>query len=90
MRLLRSSAVVGGFTLLSRFFGVTRDILLAARLGAGPLTDAFFTALTFPNLFRRIFAEGAFNSAFIPLYARRWRARAPRRPTASPARSCPC
>ncbi|WP_421861323.1 murein biosynthesis integral membrane protein MurJ [Oceanicaulis sp.] len=71
MRLLRSSAVVGGFTLLSRFFGVTRDILLAARLGAGPLTDAFFTALTFPNLFRRIFAEGAFNSAFIPLYARR-------------------
>ncbi len=71
MRLLRSSAVVGGFTLLSRFFGVTRDILLAARLGAGPLTDAFFTALQFPNLFRRIFAEGAFNSAFIPLYARR-------------------
>ena len=71
MRLLRSSAVVGGFTLLSRFFGVARDILLAARLGAGPLTDAFFVALTFPNLFRRIFAEGAFNSAFIPLYARR-------------------
>jgi len=71
MRLLRSSAVVGGFTLLSRFFGVTRDILMAARLGAGPMTDAFFTALQFPNLFRRIFAEGAFNSAFVPLYARR-------------------
>lgn len=71
MRLLRSSAVVGGFTLLSRFFGVARDMLFAARLGAGPVTDAFLTALQFPNLFRRIFAEGAFNSAFIPLYARR-------------------
>jgi len=71
MRLLRSTAVVGGFTLVSRFFGVARDILLAARLGAGPVADAFLVALQFPNLFRRIFAEGAFNSAFVPLYARR-------------------
>jgi len=74
MRLLRSSAVVGGFTLFSRFFGMVRDTLLAVRLGAGPVTDAFFVALQFPNLFRRIFAEGAFSSAFVPLYVRRMEA----------------
>ncbi len=71
MRLLRSSAVVGGFTMISRVLGLVRDMLLAARLGAGPVTDAFFQAFQFPNLFRRIFAEGAFNAAFIPLYAGR-------------------
>ncbi|PWE18441.1 murein biosynthesis integral membrane protein MurJ [Marinicauda salina] len=71
MRLLRSTAVIGALTLVSRFFGLARDMLLASRLGAGPLTDAFLVALQFPNLFRRIFAEGAFNSAFVPLYARR-------------------
>ncbi len=69
MRLLRSSAVVGGFTMVSRVLGLVRDMLLAARLGAGPVADAFFVALQFPNLFRRIFAEGAFNAAFVPLYA---------------------
>ncbi len=69
MRLLRSSAVVGGFTMISRVLGLIRDMLMAARLGAGEVTDAFFQAFQFPNLFRRIFAEGAFNAAFIPLYA---------------------
>ncbi|WP_300542739.1 murein biosynthesis integral membrane protein MurJ [Maricaulis sp.] len=69
MRLLRSSAVVGVFTMASRVLGLVREMLLAAALGAGAVTDAFLTAFQFPNLFRRIFAEGAFNSAFVPLYA---------------------
>lgn len=61
---------VGGLTLLSRVTGFARDIVLAAILGAGPLADAFFVALRLPNHFRAIFAEGAFNSAFVPAYAR--------------------
>src|SRR5882724_7968452 len=61
---------VGGFTLLSRITGFARDIVLAAVLGAGPLADAFFVALRLPNHFRAIFAEGAFNAAFVPAYAR--------------------
>tara|TARA_R110000868_G_scaffold45045_3_gene149883 strand:+ start:29165 stop:30709 length:1545 start_codon:yes stop_codon:yes gene_type:complete len=69
MRLLRSSAIVGLFTTGSRVLGLLRERLLAGALGAGPVTDVFLTAFQFPNLFRRIFAEGAFNSAFVPLYA---------------------
>jgi len=61
---------VGGFTLLSRISGFIRDIILAAILGAGPIADAFFVALRLPNHFRAIFAEGAFNAAFVPAYAR--------------------
>jgi putative peptidoglycan lipid II flippase len=61
---------VGGFTLLSRLTGFSRDIILAAVLGAGPAADAFFVALRLPNHFRAIFAEGAFNAAFVPGYAR--------------------
>src|SRR5882757_9772505 len=61
---------VGGYTLLSRLTGFARDIMLAAILGAGPVADAFFVALRLPNHFRAIFAEGAFNAAFIPAYAR--------------------
>jgi len=61
---------VGGFTLLSRLTGFIRDIILAAVLGAGPEADAFFVALRLPNHFRAIFAEGAFNAAFVPAYAR--------------------
>src|SRR5450631_4040012 len=61
---------VGGFTLLSRVTGFLRDIALAAILGAGPVADAFFVALRLPNHFRAIFAEGAFNAAFVPAYAR--------------------
>ena len=60
---------VGGYTLLSRLTGFARDIMLAAILGAGPVADAFFVALRLPNNFRAIFAEGAFNAAFIPAYA---------------------
>src|SRR5262249_14532590 len=61
---------VGGFTVLSRITGFIRDIILAAVLGAGPMADAFFVALRLPNHFRAIFAEGAFNAAFVPAYAR--------------------
>src|SRR3954447_9091021 len=60
---------VGGCTLLSRVTGFARDIMLAAILGAGPVADAFFVALRLPNHFRAIFAEGAFNAAFVPAYA---------------------
>src|SRR5215813_5715821 len=61
---------VGGYTLLSRLTGFLRDIMLAAIIGAGPVADAFFVAFRLPNHFRAIFAEGAFNAAFIPAYAR--------------------
>lgn len=61
---------VGGFTLLSRATGFARDVMLAAILGAGPVADAFFVAFRLPNHFRAIFAEGAFNAAFVPAYAR--------------------
>ncbi len=68
--MLRSIATVGGWTMASRLLGFVRDILIARVLGAGAEADAFFVAFRFPNLFRRLFAEGAFNAAFVPLYAR--------------------
>ena len=57
---------VGGYTLLSRIAGFARDVLMAAILGAGPASDAFLVAFRLPNNFRAIFAEGAFNLAFLP------------------------
>ncbi|MBV9521997.1 MAG: murein biosynthesis integral membrane protein MurJ, partial [Alphaproteobacteria bacterium] len=69
MALLRSVATVGGYTLLSRILGFVRDILTAAFLGAGPVADAFFIAQRLPNMFRSLFAEGAFSAAFVPLFA---------------------
>jgi putative peptidoglycan lipid II flippase len=71
MALLRSAATVGLLTLMSRVLGFLRDMLTAAFLGAGPVTDAFFVAQRLPNLFRSLFAEGAFNAAFVPLFAGR-------------------
>ena len=71
MSLLKSAATVSSFTLLSRILGFVRDILMAAALGAGPVAEAFVVAFRFPNLFRRFFGEGAFNSAFVPLFAKR-------------------
>jgi putative peptidoglycan lipid II flippase len=70
MSLVRSFVTVGGNTAASRVLGFVREMLIAAALGAGPVADAFYAAFRFPNLFRRLFAEGAFNSAFIPLFAR--------------------
>src|SRR5580692_8145166 len=68
--MLNRILTVGGYTLLSRLTGFMRDIMLAAIIGAGPVADAFFVAFRLPNHFRAIFAEGAFNAAFIPAYAR--------------------
>ena len=61
--MLRSLMQVSGFTAISRVLGFVRDILIARYLGSGLLGDAFFSAFRFPNLFRRIFGEGAFNAA---------------------------
>ncbi|MTI44339.1 putative peptidoglycan lipid II flippase [Roseibium hamelinense] len=70
MSLLKHFATVGGATMASRMLGFVRDLLLAAAVGTGPVADAFVVAFRLPNLFRRLFAEGAFNSAFIPLFGR--------------------
>lgn len=70
MSLLRNFATVGGATMASRAFGFVRDLMLAAVVGTGPVADAFVVAFRLPNLFRRLFAEGAFNSAFVPLFGR--------------------
>ena len=71
MTLLRSITTVGGFTGISRILGLIRDILIAQAVGADEVADAFFVAFRLPNMFRRIFAEGAFNAAFVPLFSRR-------------------
>jgi putative peptidoglycan lipid II flippase len=71
MRLYRSFATVGVYTMISRVLGFARDVLIAAVLGTGWVADAFFVAFRFPNLFRRLFAEGAFNAAFVPLFSKR-------------------
>ena len=70
MSLVKKFVTVGGATLGSRFFGFARETLMAAALGTGPMADAFYAAFRFPNLFRRLFAEGAFNAAFVPLFAK--------------------
>lgn len=67
MSLLRAAATVSSFTLLSRITGLARDILIARAFGAGALTDAFWVAFRIPNLLRRLFAEGAFAQAFVPI-----------------------
>ena len=70
MSLVKKFASVGSATMSSRLVGFVREAMVAALLGAGPVTDAFYAAFRFPNLFRRLFAEGAFNSAFVPLIAK--------------------
>lgn len=69
--MLRSLMTISGFTLMSRVLGVARDILIARFVGTAMVADAFFAAFRFPNMFRRIFGEGAFNSAFVPLFGKR-------------------
>lgn len=71
MALLRSIATVGGWTMGSRVLGLVRDMLIARVLGTGMEAEAFFVAFRLPNMFRRLFAEGAFNAAFVPMFARR-------------------
>lgn len=69
MSLVKSTLTIGFFTFLSRISGFVRDVLMAQLLGAGMLSDAFFVAFKLPNFFRRLFAEGAFNAAFIPSFS---------------------
>lgn len=71
MKIYRAFATVGGLTLVSRVLGFIRDIMVAGLLGSGAIADAFFVAFRFPNLFRRLFGEGAFNAAFIPLFSKK-------------------
>lgn len=70
MSLFRKFFSVGSATMASRVLGFVREALIANTLGTGPVADAFYAAFRFPNLFRRLFAEGAFNSAFVPLFAK--------------------
>ncbi len=69
--MIRSIFTVGGFTALSRVLGLVRDKLIAVHLGGGGMGDVWVAAFSLPNLFRRVFGEGAFNSAFVPMYGRR-------------------
>ena len=69
--LVRNVGTIGGLTAVSRVFGFVRDMLLARVLGAGLAADAWQLAFTLPNTFRRLFAEGAFSVAFVPMYTRR-------------------
>jgi putative peptidoglycan lipid II flippase len=71
IRLMRSFVTVGGWTLLSRGAGFARDVMMAGYLGAGPVAEAFLIAFSLPNMFRRFFAEGAFNMAFVPMFAKK-------------------
>lgn len=77
MKLYRGVATVGTMTALSRMLGFARDVLIAAVLGASYVADAFFVAFRVPNMFRRLFAEGAFDAAFIPLFAKHLHAQGP-------------
>ena len=77
MSLLRSIATVGGYTSASRVLGFFRDILIARLMGTGLEADAFFVSQRLPNLFRSLFAEGAFNAAFVPLYGGSLESRGP-------------
>jgi len=71
MALIKKFATVASGTMVSRLLGFIREVLMAAFLGTGPIADAFNAAFRFPNSFRRLFAEGAFNSAFVPLFAKK-------------------
>ena len=70
-RMMGGFFTVGIWTLLSRLLGFVRDVLIAAYLGTGPMAQAFIVAFSLPNLFRRFFAEGAFNMAFVPLFSKK-------------------
>lgn len=71
MNLLKSTGVIGGLTLVSRLAGFVREMIFARVLGAGAVTDAFLMAFLLPNTFRRLFAEGAFSAAFVPMFSKK-------------------
>ena len=69
MKLIKPFLTISGFTFISKILGFVRDILIAAFVGAGIIADGFFVAFKLPNFFRRLFAEGAFSAAFIPIFS---------------------
>ncbi|MGF1550472.1 MAG: murein biosynthesis integral membrane protein MurJ [Sphingomonadaceae bacterium] len=71
MNLLKSTGIIGGLTLVSRVAGFAREMIFARVLGAGAVSDAFLQAFLLPNTFRRLFAEGAFSAAFVPMFSKR-------------------
>ena len=71
IRMMSGFFTVGVWTLLSRVMGFMREVLLLSLIGPGPVMDAFVAAFRLPNMFRRFFAEGAFNAAFVPMFAKR-------------------
>ena len=75
IKLMKSFVTVGGWTLGSRTVGFARDMLMAAYLGTGPVAEAFLIAFSLPNMFRRFFAEGAFNMAFVPMFSKKLQAK---------------
>ncbi len=82
IRLVKGFLTVGSWTFASRLFGFIRDMMIAAYLGSGPVAEAFLVAFSLPNMFRRFFAEGAFNMAFVPMFSKKnSRARMARRAT---------
>jgi putative peptidoglycan lipid II flippase len=71
IRLMSGFLIVGSWTFLSRLAGLLRDVMMAAYLGSGPVAEAFLVAFSLPNMFRRFFAEGAFNFAFVPMFSKK-------------------
>ncbi|HBR39473.1 MAG TPA: lipid II flippase MurJ, partial [Sulfitobacter pontiacus] len=71
IRLMSGFFTVGIWTLLSRVMGFVRDVMIAGYLGSGPAAEAFLVAFSLPNMFRRFFAEGAFNMAFVPMFSKK-------------------
>ena len=71
IRLISGALTVGAWTLMSRILGFVRDVMIAAWLGTGPVAEAFLIAFSLPNMFRRFFAEGAFNMAFVPMFSKK-------------------
>lgn len=71
IRLMTGFFTVGVWTLLSRILGFVREVMILSLIGPGPLMDAFVAAFRLPNMFRRFFAEGAFNAAFVPMFSKR-------------------
>ena len=69
MNLIKSTGTFSFFIIVNRLLGYLRDVLIAIYLGSGPIADAFFVAFRIPNTFRRLFAEGSFNAAFVPSYS---------------------
>lgn len=74
IRLIQGFLTVGFWTLASRVLGFAREIMIFALIGAGPVLDAFYAAFRLPNMFRRFFAEGAFNAAFVPMFSKKYEA----------------